>query len=90
MTRPKPKQRHLRWGLPDAPTPQHPYRDSMLVYGFFAALVVLLAWITGGSVGKAAVIAAVVWAAATIWSAARWRQRLQRDAAEHDEAEDGA
>jgi len=79
MTKEKPRQ--LRWGLPEAPTPKHPYRDSMLVYGFFAALVVLLAWITGGSVGKAVVIAAVVWAAATIWSIVRWRQRLQREAA---------
>ena len=88
MTREKPRQ--LRWGLPEAPTPKHPYRDSMLVYGFFAALVVLLAWITGGSVGKAALVAVVVWAAATIWSIARWRQRLQREAAEARDAEDAA
>ena len=87
MTKEKPRQ--LRWGLPESPTPKHPYRDSMIVYGFFAALVVLLAWITGGSVGKAVVIAAVVWAAATIWSVARWRQRLQREAAASD-AEEGA
>ena len=82
--------RHLRWGLPEAPVPRHPNRDSMLVYGFFAALVVLLAWVTGGSIGKAVVIAAVVWAAASIWSIARWRQRLQREAAQRDEAEDAA
>ena len=81
----QPQPRHLRWGLPEAPTPKHPYRDSMLVYGFFAALVVLLAWITGGSVGKAVLIAAVVWAAATIWSITRWRRRLQREAAESEE-----
>jgi membrane protein implicated in regulation of membrane protease activity len=86
MTKEKP--RHLRWGLPEAPVPKHPYRDSMLVYGFFAALVVLLAWVTGGSVGKAALIAVAVWAAATIWSIARWRQRLQREAAAAREAED--
>jgi uncharacterized membrane protein YczE len=80
--------RRLQWGLPDAPVPKHPYRDSMLVYGFFAALVVLLAWITGGPVGKAVLIAAVVWGAASIWSIARWRQRLQHEAAKRDEAED--
>jgi hypothetical protein len=85
----KEKSRHLRWGLPEEPTPKHPYRDSMLVYGFFAVLVVLLAWITGGSVPKAVEIAAVVWAAATIWSIARWRQRLRREAAAaRDEAEE--
>jgi hypothetical protein len=85
MTKEKP--RHLSWGLPEAPLSKHPYRDSMLVYGFFAVLVVLLAWITGGSIEKAIVIAAVVWAAATLWSAVRLRQRLQRDAAEREAEE---
>jgi hypothetical protein len=88
MTKEKP--RHLRWGLPESPVPKHPYRDSMLVYGFFAALVVLLAWITGGPIGKAVVIAAVVWVAATIWSIVRWRQQLRREAVARDEAEDAA
>ena len=47
--------------------------------------------LTGGSVGKAVLIAAVVWAAASIWSIARWRQRLQREAAAaRDQAEDAA
>jgi hypothetical protein len=87
MTNKKP--RHLSWGLPEAPLSKHPYRDSMLVYGFFAVLVVLLAWITGGSIEKAVVIAGVVWAAATLWSSARLRQRLQREAAER-EAEENA
>jgi hypothetical protein len=88
MTKEKP--RHLRWGLPESPVPKHPYRDSMLVYGFFAVLVVLLAWITGGPIGKAVVIATVVWAAASIWSIVRWRQQLRREAAERAEAEDVA
>jgi membrane protein implicated in regulation of membrane protease activity len=60
----------------------------MLVYGFFALVVVLLAWITGGSVAKAVVIAAVVWAVASIWSIVRWRRRLRREAARRDEVED--
>jgi hypothetical protein len=82
------EQKHLRWGLPESPVPKHPYRDSMLVYGFFALLVVLLAWITGGPIGRAIVMAAFVWVAATVWSVARWRQRLQRDSAERDALED--
>ncbi len=80
--------RRLRWGLPEQPIPKHPYRDSMLVYGFFALVVVLLAWLTGGSVGKAAIIAAVVWIAATAWSVVRWRQRLQREDAKRRVAEE--
>ena len=83
------KQRHLRWGLPETPVPKHPYRDSMLVYGFLALLVVLLAWITGGSVGRAVVIAVVVWIAASAWSIVRWRQQLRReDARRRDAGED--
>ena len=81
-------RQRLRWGLPESPTPKHPYRDSMLAYGFFALVVVLLAWLTGGSVGKAVVIAAVVWVAATLWSAARWHQRLRREEANRRELAD--
>jgi len=51
---------------------------------------VLLAWITGGSIEKAVVIAAAVWAAASLWSVVRLRQRLQREAAARDEAKDVA
>ena len=80
--------RHLRWGLPEPPVPKHPYRDTLLVYGFFAVLVVLLAWLTGGNVGKAIVVAIVVWAAASVWGIARWRQRIQRDEARRLAAEE--
>jgi membrane protein implicated in regulation of membrane protease activity len=73
--------RHLRWGLPESPIPKHPYRDTMLVYGFFAVLVVLLAWLTGGNIPKSIVVAFVVWLAASVWGIARWRQRIQREEA---------
>jgi hypothetical protein len=76
------RQRHLRWGLPEQPVPKHPYRDSLVVYGILALLVVLLGWATGSSVARAAVIAVVVWAAASLWSIVRWRERLRRESAE--------
>ena len=47
MTRP----RRLRWGVPEQPLPKHPYRDTLILYGVFAALIVLVAWLTGGGVG---------------------------------------
>jgi hypothetical protein len=75
------KQRYLRWGLPEQPLPKHPYRDSIVVYGFFALLVVLLAWVTGGSVERGIVVAAAVWVAASLWSIVRWRERLRRETA---------
>jgi Flp pilus assembly protein TadB len=71
------KKRHLRWGLPEAPAPKHPYRDTLLVYGALALLLVLLAWATGASAGKAAAGVVIV-AAAASWSIVRWRQRLRR------------
>jgi hypothetical protein len=84
------RPRRLRWGLPEPPTPKHPYRDTLLVYGFFAVLVVVFAWVTGGPVGKAVLIAAVVWVAASVWGIARWRQRLQREAAQRTAVEEDA
>ena len=84
------QQRHLRWNLPESPIPKHPYRDTLLVYGFFAVLVVVLAWVTGGNVEKAVVIALVVWVAASLWGMARYRQRIQRAEARRRAAEDEA
>jgi hypothetical protein len=74
------RSRRLRWAPPPPAAPAHPYRDSLLVYGFLAVVVVLFAWVTGGSVWRAALIALVVWIAASAWSIARWRQRLRRAA----------
>jgi hypothetical protein len=82
------RPRQLRWGLPESPIPKHPYRDTLLVYGFFAILVVVLAWVTGGNIGKAVVVAALVWIAASAWGITRWRQRIQREEARRKLAED--
>jgi membrane protein implicated in regulation of membrane protease activity len=68
-----------RWGWPEQPLPKHPYRDTVLVYGGMAIVLVLLAWATGGSLQRAAVVAVVFFAIATLWSWSRWRRRL-RDA----------
>jgi len=80
------QQRYLRWGLPESPTPKHPYRDTAVVYGGFAVVVVLLAWVTGGSVLKGIAVAAVVFVAACTWSWARWHQRLRREAEARERA----
>ena len=90
MTGPGPRSRHLRWGLPEPSTPKHPYRDTLLVYGGFAVVVVLLGWATGGSVAKSIAVAAVVYVAACTWSLARWHRRLRREAARRAAKEDEA
>jgi hypothetical protein len=73
--------RRLRWGLPERPLPKHPYRDTVLVYGGLAVVIVLAAWATGGAVGRAVVIAALFFVVATAWNAYRWRARARARAA---------
>jgi membrane protein implicated in regulation of membrane protease activity len=74
--------RRLQWGLPESPPPRHPYRDTLLVYGVLATLIVVVAWLTGGAVGKAAVIAAFFFVVASAWSVYRWRRRLRAEASD--------
>jgi hypothetical protein len=79
--------RRLQWGLPEPPRPRHPYRDTLIVYGALAILLVLVAWLTGGAVGKAAVIAVFFFVAASAWSLYRWRGRLRAEALERSAKE---
>jgi hypothetical protein len=72
--------RRLQWQLPERPPPKHPYRDTLIVYAGLAVVIVLIAWATGGKVGKAAVVAAVVFVVASAWSIVRWRAKLQAEA----------
>jgi ABC-type transport system involved in Fe-S cluster assembly fused permease/ATPase subunit len=74
--------RRLQWGLPEAPLPRHPYRDTLLIYGAFALVIVLIAWATGSNVARAIVIALFFYVAASLWSIARWRVRIRREAAD--------
>ena len=76
MTRP----RKLKWGVPEQPPPKHPYRDTLILYCVFAVLIVLVAWLTGGGVGRAVVVAVVFYVVASAWSVSRWRNRLREEA----------
>jgi Flp pilus assembly protein TadB len=76
MSRP----RRLPWGVPERPPPKHPYRDTLIVYAVFAALIVVVAWLTGGGVARAAEIAIVFYVVASAWSLSRWRTRLREEA----------
>jgi membrane protein implicated in regulation of membrane protease activity len=70
--------RRLQWGgVPETPPPKHPYRDTLLVYAGLAFVIVLVAWVTGGDVLHALVIAAVFYVVASAWSITRWRRRLR-------------
>ena len=84
MSRP----RRFEWGLPEAPPPKHPYRDTLLIYGALALVIVIVSWATGGHVARAFVIAVAFYVAASVWSIARWRTRLRAAAAAAREREE--
>ncbi len=70
-------RKKLRWDLPQSRTiPKHPYRDTVLVYGGMAVVVVVVAFLTGGGLGRALVFAAVFFVVATLWSWRNWRNRI--------------
>jgi Flp pilus assembly protein TadB len=64
-----------RWEAPGDP-PKRPYRDSLVFYGVLAGLIVLVTYLTAGSVERGLGVAAVFFVVATGWSWWRWRQRL--------------
>jgi membrane protein implicated in regulation of membrane protease activity len=76
MSRP----RRLRWGVPEQPPPKHPYRDTLIIYAVFAVLIVVVAWLTGGGVARAATVAVLFYVVASVWSVSRWRTRLREEA----------
>jgi membrane protein implicated in regulation of membrane protease activity len=79
------RPRRLFWGVPEQPPPKHPYRDTLIMYAVFAVLIVLVAWITGGGVERAIVVALLFYVVASAWSVSRWRNRLREEAAETHE-----
>jgi hypothetical protein len=73
----------LRWGAEEPKPIKHPYRDTMIVYAVLALVIVGFAAITGGDLGRAVLIAALFYVAATAWSLVWWRRKLrQRSAAQ--------
>ena len=55
------------------------YRDSAILYGALALLVIVVAVITGGNVALAVVLAAAAFVFAMGWTAWRIRMRGQAD-----------
>jgi uncharacterized membrane protein YhaH (DUF805 family) len=72
--------KRLRWDRDDderGTLPKHPYRDTAIVYAVMALIVIGLTALTGGSVVRSVVIAALVYVVATAWSWLTWRRRLR-------------
>jgi Flp pilus assembly protein TadB len=84
-------KRRLRWGsVPEAPPPRHPIRDTLLVYAGLAVVVVLVAWVTGGSLPRAIIVAVVFYVLASLWSVWRLRGRQRARAARRGSEAGGA
>ena len=60
------------------PVPRHPYRDTILLYGALALIVLVIAAAAGTSIVKAAIFAAIAFAGGTIYSCWYWRDRLRK------------
>jgi hypothetical protein len=64
--------------MPSKRRSRRPYRDSAIVYGVLAALVILTAILTGGRVAWAIVLGAAAFVLATGWTWWHLRQQAQR------------
>jgi membrane protein implicated in regulation of membrane protease activity len=73
----------LRRRRPDnRPIPDHPYRDTALVYGVMAIVLVIVASLTGGDPLRATVAAVLFFVIATAWSWWRYREKIKLRAEE--------
>ena len=71
--------KRLRWEAPNRPLPKHPIRDSAVVYLLMAGVIVGLSVATGGSIGRAALVAVLFYVAAMAWAWVRWRKKLREE-----------
>jgi nicotinamide riboside transporter PnuC len=62
------------------PLPARPYRDSLVMYVVLGGVILVVAWLTGGDLARAAAVAAGFVIVATAWSWWRFRQRIRREA----------
>ena len=74
--------KRLQWGsAPEVDSSKSPVRDTLLVYGALSLIILLVAWLTGGSLGRALVIVPIFYVIASAWTIQRLRSRARREAA---------
>ena len=67
-----------RWDPAPLPAPKRPYRDTAIFHLVLAALIVVVALVTGGDTRNAIAIAIAFFLLATAWSWWRWRKKLRQ------------
>ena len=68
-----------RWDAPEEPLPERPYRNTVVLHAAFAAVIVLVAWLTGGDLARALIVAVLFFLVATAWSFWRWSRRIEEE-----------
>jgi hypothetical protein len=63
----------------ELPLPKRPYRDSVIFHAVLAGLVVVVAFVTAGSLTRALFFAVGYFVIATSWSWWRFRQRIEEE-----------
>ena len=76
--------------MSDLPPPTQPYRSAAIVHGLLAVAIVLVAWLSDGSIGKALAVAAAYFVIATGWTWFRFRQRERQPAEKSSDPSDGS
>jgi Flp pilus assembly protein TadB len=76
--------RRISWPGPEEhePRSKRPYRDAAIVYAGLAALIVVGALVTGGSLVRALVTAALFYLVATAWTWVHLRRRRPKEETE--------
>ncbi len=61
------------------PLPKRPYRDSLLLNLVLSATILVVAWATGGELGRALLVAVGFLFVSTAWSWWRFRRRIEQE-----------
>jgi membrane protein implicated in regulation of membrane protease activity len=67
--------------MPKRRLPKHPFRDSAILYGVLAAIVIVVGTLTSGDVLNAVAVALAFFVVATGYSWWRFRRRLEQQGA---------
>jgi len=69
----------VKWDVPNVPESRRPMRDSLIIFGVLAILIVVIAMLTGGDLARALIAAVAVFVAANAWTWWRVRRRAERE-----------
>jgi len=69
----------VKWEVPSVPESRRPIRDSLIIFGVLAILIVVFATLTGGDLARALFAAGAFFVAANAWTWWRVRRRTDRE-----------